>query len=329
MKHAFVIPANSEVGTITLCEKISQALPEVDCLYPIINVFSDNEMQYIYPESIRGGIIFIVGALNSLVNEKLMQLAIDAARSARSSEIVPVITYLGYARQDIRDSNRSCLGVKVLIKALQVQGATSLITLDLHSPHVIGYFDIPVDHIDGFYIFKGALRNYINQLGQSAKFGFISPDQGGIKRVMWAVKNVLKMDFNEIDLTQVHCSKWRDKPNSISRMELVGDVKERHIIAIDDIADTCNTIIKCSEIVMAAGALSFSSMITHAVMSKQGALELVISKGEINQFFLSNSIPLNQLKQTKIIIVDVTPVLVKVIKAILDHTSVSYALDNN
>lgn len=331
MKNVFVTPANKENETLAICENISSAIPEVSCLYPIINSFSDNEMQYIYPQSIRGSRIFIVGAINNLVNEKLMQLAVDAARSARASEIIPLITYLGYARQDIRDSNRSCLGVKVLIKALEVQGATSAITLDLHNPHVIGYFDIPIDHIDGFYIFREALLAYIHQLGHGdKKLGFISPDGGGIKRVSWTIEKVLQMNvFNKIDVTQVHCNKWRDKPDSISRMELVGNVKDKHIIAIDDIADTCNTIIKCSEIVMNAGARSFSSMVTHAVMSNQQYSELVISKGKINKFYLSNSIPSYRPLQKNIIVVDITPVLVKVIRAIIDNKSVNNALDHN
>lgn len=330
MRKFYIAPANNDLETEFMCKYISALIPELILLKPNIVNFRDNEMQYNFTESIRGGKIFLVGSLHNLVNEKLMQLGINAAHNGRATEIIPIITYLGYARQDIMDTNRSSLGAKVTIKALEIQKPTSAILVDVHTPHILGYFDIPVDHIDSFYIFKKALIEYVNSLENVKKLSILSPDGGGIKRASWYVKKIKELNlFPHVEIIQRHCNKWREKPNEVAKMELVGDVENSHVICIDDIADTCSTIEKAASVSYEGKALSFASMITHPVMTDPEA-QLRISKNKIfNKFFVSNSIPtFIPVKESNIISVDISKVILVVIKAIIEDRGVNYALDS-
>src|ERR1044071_6412463 len=197
-----------------------------------IQKFSDGEFQPIFMESIRGDYVFLIQS-TCAPSDNLMELLlmIDAARRASTYKIVVVMPYYGYARQDRKDKPRVAIGSKLIANLLVAAGANRIITMDLHAPQIQGYFDIPVDHLDSSAIFIP----YIEKMNLP-NLTFAAPDVGSTNRT----REVASF-FNA---EMVICDKHRKRANEIASMSLIGDVKDRNVILIDDICDTGGTLAK-------------------------------------------------------------------------------------
>lgn len=239
-----------------------------------IKKFSDGEISPEFLESLRDQRIYIIQSTNSPGDNIVeLMLILDAARRACAKEIIAVIPYFAYARQDRKDSHRTAIGAKVMMDVFQSCGANRILTIDLHAAQIEGFCNMPIDHIHGFAIFK---RTILSLNEQSIKEGrqlvLCSPDVGGVKRVSKAAK----IAENRI----VVLNKQRKVANEVESMDLIGDVTNADVLIIDDMVDTAGTLAKAADKLLEAGAHKVSAMVTHAVLSGNGKQNIENSKLE-------------------------------------------------
>lgn len=242
--------------------------------------YSDGEFQPSFEESIRGARIFIIGSTQpSSENLMEMLLMLDAAKRASARHITAVIPYFGWARQDRKDKPRVPIGAKLIAKLLESAGATRIITMDLHADQIQGFFEKPVDHLFASSMFLPYLKNLnIDNLTVA------SPDMGGAKRA-YAYAKYLESDV-------VICYKQRQKANVISHMELIGEVKGKNVVLVDDMVDTAGTLTKAADLMMERGALSVRAVCTHPLLS--GSAYERIEESQLLELITTDSIPLSK-----------------------------------
>ena len=237
-----------------LAEKICKSL---GCNLGNMNIthFADGEFAVSFEESIRGSHVFLVQSTfpNS---DNLMELLlmIDAAKRASAKSIIAVIPYFGWARQDRKDKPRVSIGAKLVADLLSVAGIDRLITMDLHADQIQGFFDIPVDHLYA----SGIFAPYIQSLNLE-NLVIATPDVGGSKRASTYSKY--------LDVPLVLCNKTRARANVVASIQIIGDVKDKDVIIIDDMVDTAGTITKAADVMKEAGARSVRAIASHCVMS--------------------------------------------------------------
>lgn len=274
----------------------------------VVTEFCDGEFQPSFEENIRGNDIFIVQSTFAPASNLLeLLMLIDAARRASARNIIAVIPYFGFARQDRKDKPRVSIAAKLMANLLSTAGVQRIITIDLHADQIQGFFDVPVDHLFASSIFVPYLKkmNYPN-------LTMASPDTGGTRRVATYAK-FLGTDF-------VICYKQRGKPNEVTKMALVGDVKGRDVILVDDIVDTAGTLTKAATIIMDNGANSVRAMCTHPLFSNN-ALER-IEKSPILEMVVTDTIPLKK-ESTKVKVLSTASLFAEVIKRVESHESIS------
>lgn len=273
-----------------------------------ISKYSDGEMQPSFEESIRGARVFIIGSTFASSDNLLeMLLMLDAAKRASALHINAVIPYFGWARQDRKDKPRVPIAAKLMAKMLETAGATRIITMDLHADQIQGFFEIPVDHLYASTIFLP----YLKELNLP-ELTIASPDMGGSKRA-YAYSKALNTDM-------VICYKQRDKPNAIAYMEVIGDVKDRNVIIVDDMVDTAGTLTKAANMIMEKGAKSVRAICTHAVLSGNAFERL--EKSKLQELIVTDSIPL-QKKSDKIRVATCADLFGDVMKRVHEHESIS------
>lgn len=217
--------------------------------------FSDGEVFIEFEESIRGRTLFIVAQAN-MPYENLFELflAVDAAKRASVREIICVIPYLPHSRQERKDSNRTSIASRVVADFIQQVGADRVVTIDLHTNSIEGFFKIPVDHLDMTQVFSKHIKGQnLNDLC------LCSPDFGGLKRIK-KYKKLL-----DCEMAVIH--KERLVPNQVASMEIIGEVEGKNVIIIDDMIDTAGTLCKASELIMEKGAKSVMAYCTHGLLS--------------------------------------------------------------
>lgn len=246
----------------------------------ITSTYSDGEFQPSYEESIRGTRIFIIGSTNP-GPENLMEmlLMIDAAKRASARHITAVLPYFGWARQDRKDKPRVPIAAKLVAKMLEAAGATRIITMDLHADQIQGFFEKPVDHLFASTIFLPYLQSL-----NLPNLTIASPDMGGSKRA-YAYSKALDSDV-------VICYKQRSVANTISHMELIGDVTGKNVVLVDDMVDTAGTLTKAADLMMERGAVSVRAICTHALLSGSAYERLENSK--LEELIITDSIPLKK-----------------------------------
>ena len=272
------------------------------------NIFSDGEFQVSFEESIRGRRIFIIGStFPSSDNLMEMLLMIDAAKRASARHITAVIPYFGWARQDRKDKPRVPIAAKMVANLLQAAGATRIVTMDLHADQIQGFFEKPVDHLYASTIFLP----YIQELNLN-NITIASPDMGGSKRA-YAYSKFLESEV-------VICYKQRKKANVISHMELIGDVKGRNVIIVDDMVDTAGTLTKAADLMMEKGALSVRAICTHAVLSGEAYNRIENSK--LEELIITDTIPLKK-QISKIKVISCAPLFADVMHKVQSNQSIS------
>jgi ribose-phosphate pyrophosphokinase len=270
--------------------------------------FSDGEMAPHYNESIRGAEVFIIQSTMPPADNLLeLMLMVDAAKRASAHKVVVVMPYYGYARQDRKDKPRVAIGSKVVANALQSVGADRLMTCDLHAGQIQGFFDIPVDHLDGSAIFVP----YIKSLNLD-RLLFASPDVGGVVRT--------RSFASKFGAEMVVCDKQRARANEIASMQVIGDVEGHDIVMVDDIVDTAGTICKAAELLRERGARSVRAIITHPVLS--GPAYERIENSMLEELVVSDTIPLKQ-PSDKIKVLSFSQLFARAISNVVTHESIS------
>lgn len=270
--------------------------------------FSDGEFQPSFEETVRGNELFIIQSTFA-PSDNLFELLlmIDAAKRASAKNIVAVLPYYGFARQDRKDKPRVSIGAKLVANLLTAAGVNRIITMDLHSDQIQGFFDLPVDHMYASsiiipYLLKQKLPNLT----------IASPDTGGTKRAAAYAK------FLNSDL--VICFKQREKANVVDKMTLIGEVKGRDIVLVDDIIDTAGTITKAAEMMMAEGATSVRCACTHPILSGR-AYEL-LEKSPLCEVIVTDTIPLKG-HLDKITVLSTASLFADVIGRVHNYESIS------
>ena len=263
-----------------LCDKIAESYG-----IPVGKVsfshYSDGEFQPSFEESVRGARIFIVGSTNpSSENLMEMLLMLDAAKRASARHITAVIPYFGWARQDRKDKPRVPIGAKMIAKIIEAAGATRIITMDLHADQIQGFFEKPVDHLFASTIFVPHIKSL-----NLDNLTIASPDMGGSKRA-YAYSRFLESDV-------VICYKQRKKANLISHMELIGDVKRKNVVLVDDMVDTAGTLAHAANLMIEKGAKSVRAVCTHALLSRDAYTK--IDESKLEQLIVTDSI--NNIKK--------------------------------
>ena len=300
----FAMP-NSQV----LGEKVSKQL-KVPLAKLKFTRFSDGEVLLSAEETVRNKEVYVVASVSLPVNDSLMQLLIfvDSLKRASASKITVAITYYGYSRQDRKAAGRQPIGAKLVADLLETAGVNKVIAVDLHNPSIQGFFDIPLDDLKGQYI----MAPEINKAG---KFTVASPDHGGAVRAR-VLANLIS---NTVQIAIV--DKRRTGPNQSEVMNILGDVKDKNVVIIDDMIDTGGTIIKAAEALKQAGALKIIIAASHGIFSK--GFEAFDKASHIDQVIVTDSIEsVYSIKSKKIKIVTLAPMLAKAIKSSVDGLSI-------
>ncbi len=283
----------------------------------VIRDFSDEEIYVRIEENVRGGDVFVVQSTCFPGNTNLMELLImiDALRRSSAKRITAVIPYYGYARQDRKNEPRVPITSKLVADLVVTAGADRVLTVDLHAGQIQGFFNIPVDHLFAInvlidYIKDQKLENLI----------VISPDAGGVERARAYAKR-LNASLAIID-------KRRDIPNEAKAMNIIGDVREKIAIIVDDMIDTAGTLMEATDALLGAGAKEVHACCSHPVLS--GPAGDRIANSPIKSVVTTNTIPLNgQLKKNpKIKVLSVAGLLGEAILRIHQETSVSSLFDS-
>ncbi len=273
-----------------------------------VKQFSDGELVTYFNESVRGAHVFMVQSTFPPA-DNLMELClmIDAAKRASAYKCIAVIPYFGYARQDRKDKPRVAIGAKLVANILTAAGADRVMTCDLHAGQIQGFFDIPVDHLDGSAIFVPYLRklNLDNIL-------FASPDVGGVKRTREFAQH-----FNA---EMVVIDKHRKKANEVAEMRIIGNVEGRHVVLVDDMVDTAGTICKAANLIMESGAKSVRAFCTHPVLS--GKAYDNINNSALEELVVTDTIPLKE-ESSKIRVLTVADLFAKAITSVTTDQSIS------
>jgi len=300
--------------TAKLCDRLGISMGKV-----VTKKFSNMETCVEIGESVRGEDVYIVQSGCGEVNDNLMEclIMINACKIASADRVTAVIPCFPYARQDKKDKSRAPISAKLVANMLSVAGADHIITMDLHASQIQGFFDIPVDNL---YAEPAVIKWIKENITEWRTAVVVSPDAGGAKRVT-AIADRLNVEF-----ALIH--KERKKANEVAGMVLVGEVKDKIAILIDDMADTCGTICLAAEKLMQAGATKIYAILTHGIFS--GPALSRINAACFEAVVVTNSIPQVQhmTECQKIQCIDVSMMFAEAVRRTHNGESVSYLFSN-
>jgi ribose-phosphate pyrophosphokinase len=286
-----------------ICDSLDLDLGQSSC-----PVFADGEFEPCYEETIRGSHIFIVLSTPPPAENLLeLLLMVDAAKRASASHVVAVIPYFGFARQDRKDKPRVSIGAKLIADLLSAAGIDRVITMDLHADQIQGFFDVPVDHLFASALFIP----YISKMGLE-NITIASPDVGGTKRANTYAR-MLEADM-------VICHKTRAKANEVNSMTVIGDVRGRDVIIVDDMIDTAGTITKAANLMKKEGANSVRAFAAHGVLSGP-AIER-IERSALEEVYFTDSLE-PKSESNKIKYLSVADALGEAIRRVYKNQSIS------
>lgn len=288
-----------------ICKCLGVLLGKAD-----VGRFSDGELQIKILENVRGDDTFVVQPTSPPVNDHILELLImvDALARASARRITAVIPYYGYGRQDRKAEPRVPISAKLVANLITAAGADRVLAMDLHAGQIQGFFDIPVDHLYAMPVFLEYIR-----AKKWKDVVVVSPDAGGVERARAFAKR-LDADLAIVD-------KRRPRPNEMDVMNVIGDVKGKTAILLDDIVDTAGTLCKDAEALKKFGAQRIFAACSHGVLS--GPAVERINQSSIEELMISNSIPLNGKTISKVKVLSVAPLLAEAIKRIHEDQSVS------
>lgn len=273
-----------------------------------VTVFSDGEFQPSFEESVRGCNVFLIQSTFPPV-DNLMELLLmaDAAKRASAYKVIAVLPYFGWARQDRKDKPRVSIAAKVVADLLMSSGVDRVMTMDLHADQIQGFFNIPVDHIYASAIFVPHIKSL-----QLDNLVVAAPDMGGSKRAN-AYSRFLGCEM-------AICYKLRKQANQVEHISMIGDVKDKNVIILDDMIDTAGTICIAAEMMISKGAKSVRVVATHPILS--GSAYERIENSPIAEVIVTDSIPLSKTS-SKIKVLSVSDLFADVIKKVYNYQSIS------
>ena len=301
-----------------LAEEVAQYIG-VELCHAFVGHFNNGETQVMISDSIRGKDVFIIQPTSQPVNDNLMELLVmaDACRRASAQSINAVVPYYAYSRQDRKTRGREPISAKLVANLLTVAGASRVVTMDLHAGQIQGFFDIPVDHLPGAPI----LADYLKKQDFGGKeIVVVSPDLGGVSRARVLADRIgCNCDIAIID-------KRRPEPGVAEVMNLIGNVKDKVAILVDDIVDTAGSLSEGAKALKKFGALDVYACCTHAVLSDPAVTR--VADSTIKQLIVTNTIPLSdEKKHEKIVVLSVASLLSEAIRRIFGELSVSSLFD--
>ncbi len=276
--------------------------------------FSDGEFEPSFDETVRGADVFLIQSTIP-PSDNLMELLlmIDAAKRASAENIIAVTPYFGYARQDKKGKPRVPIGAKLVSNLLSAAGVDRIITIDLHADQIQGFFEVPVDHLYASELFIEDINNL-----NLSNLIIASPDMGGSKRAN-AYAKILKTGV-------VICYKERKEANIVSEMKVLGDVKGKDVIIIDDMVDTAGTLTKAADLLIRKGANNVRAYCTHGVLS--GSAYEKLDKSNIKELVITNTIP-KRHKSTKVREICVADFFAQTITSVVKNESISAKWKSN
>ena len=301
--------ANPELAK-EICDYLGLPLGEA-----FVGRFNNGEVQIMIDESVRGKDVFIIQPTSYPVNDNLMELMVmaDALKRASARHITAVVPYYGYARQDRKTRGREPITAKLVANLMQTSGITRLVTIDLHAGQIQGFFDVPVDHLYGASI----LAKYINEKNLEDVI-VVSPDLGGVTRARDLA--------DRIGAPIAIIEKKRPEPGVAKVMNLIGDVKGKNCIIVDDIVDTAGSLVEGAKALKEFGAKSVMAAVTHAVLTDPASER--IANSNIKELIVTNTMPLPEnCKLDNVTQLSVAPLLGEAIMRIFHEVSVSNLFD--
>src|SRR5438105_2217116 len=278
----------------------------------LLTRFKDGEAYVQIQENVRGADVFVVQPTCRPVDEHIMELLfmIDALKRASARRITAVIPYFGYARQDRKDKPRVPISSKLVADILTTAGAHRALVVDLHAPQIQGFFNIPVDHLFA----SPVLVDHVRRM-ELPRLTVVSPDAGGVERARFFAK--------KIDSALAIVDKRRVEMDITEVMHVIGDVKGRTCLILDDIIDTAGTLVKTAEALLKAGSEKVYACATHAVLS--GKAVEIIKSSCLEQVIVTNTIPLSECarNEPKIKVLSIAGLIARAIQSIHEETSVS------
>lgn len=270
--------------------------------------FSDGEYTVKFDETIRGSHVFLIQSTFPPADNLFeLLMMIDAAKRASASKIIAVMPYFGYARQDRKDQPRVAIGAKLVADLLTAAGVDRIVTMDLHADQIQGFFNIPVDHLYSSTIFAP----YIQSLNLQDMV-IASPDAGGSKRAHNYAKH--------FGVPMVICHKYRPKPNVVGELRVIGDVKGKNVILMDDMIDTAGTLTAAADKMIEEGALTVRAFASHGVLS--GPAYENIEKSKITEVILTDSIPLKR-ESAKIKVLSVADMFAETLACVYNNETIT------
>ncbi len=283
-----------------------------------VSSFADGEIQVEIKESVRGQHVFLIQSTCPPVNQNYMELFImlDALKRASAHHVTAVIPYYGYARQDRKVAPRAPISAKCVADLLTTAGANRVVAVDLHAAQIQGFFNVPVDHLFAIPTFARAWRE---AQGIGSDYVIVSPDAGGVERCRAFAKR--------IEASIAIIDKRRSGPNEAKALHLIGDVKDKIAVVLDDMIDTAGTLTQGVDTLLKNGAKKVFAVATHPVLS--GPALNRIRESKLEKLWVSDTIPLSAaaIESGKIEVVSMAPVLAEAIKRIYGNDSVSSLFD--
>ncbi len=302
----------SGTSNLSLSRNIARQL-KLKLVNTNIKNFADGEVYVEINENIRGNSVFVIQSTSTPANDNLMELllCIDALRRSSAKNITAVIPYFGYARQDRKVVPRTSISAKLVSNLITNAGASRIVTVDLHSGQIQGFFDIPVDNLFTTPLFA----RYIKKNLKNKNLICVSPDVGGVQRTR-GLATKINVDLAIID-------KRRSQPGKSQVMRIIGNVQNKECIIVDDIIDSGGTIVNAVDALIREGAKSVYVFVTHAVLSGEAINK--IKKSKINKLIITDSIDnTKKIKNvSKIQVLSIAPLMAEAIKRISNSTSVS------
>ena len=319
--HPKIISGNSNTtlskGIASWASSLSRS--QIDLVKGRVEQFNDQEIFVEVFENVRNEDMFIIQSTSNPANDNIMELLIiaDALRRSSAKRITAVIPYFGYARQDRRTKARTPISAKLIANLLSGAGIERILTLDLHSAQIQGFFDIPVDNLYASPIFELDISHYFER---QELLTVVSPDVGGVARARGLAKTI-NADLAIVD-------KRRNQPGEIASMTVIGEVKNKICIIVDDICDTAGTLVKASDLLINEGAIEVHAYISHGVLSDP-AIER-IEKSSLSSLVITDSISIiPKIKNSnKIRIVPTAPLFAQALLNIANGNSVSSLFDS-
>ena len=302
----------SGTGNLELSKKIAQNL-KLKLVNSNIKRFADGEIYVEINENIRGNSIFVIQSISTPANDNLMELliCIDALRRSSAKNITAVIPYFGYARQDRKVVPRTAISAKLVSNLITNAGAHRIVTVDLHAGQIQGFFDIPVDNLFSTPIFSKHIKKYIS----NKNIICVAPDVGGVERAR-ALGQKLNVGLAIVD-------KRRPAPGKSQVMNIIGNVKGKNCLLVDDIIDSGGTIVNAAKALKEKGAKDVYVYVTHGVLSGNAVEQ--INNSKIKKLIVTDTIDnSNKIKKSsKIVVLSISNLMAEAIKRISNSTSVS------